>query len=317
MTQPAAQLPAHPAPPSSHVECRTGVAYRRPLADMPLHAANGQRRASGSNRCRSPRPHQRRAGRQAGSARRTRRDRAVSARGGRRFARAGSGPRKTGPRSHAPVIAGAIVGIALACLLIWFVGGAALRAFMDDGTTDEVIVTDFENADAKEAPKAVDADGTLEVMGFNYTFAPADGGTNTLARQLTDSTADPVPLFTVTGTPAGMATYEGFIYVMSNGEGSSTSRATCRATAPSPATSQTRRHDRGCCARGLPAAAHRGRWGGCIRWSSRGSKGWPERRRAAADYRGTSDRIRTLMRCRGRALSNRSANNKNDLRRKR
>lgn len=184
------------------------------------HAANGQRRASGSTvaGARAPINAAQAAKRAAHAAPgETVRYRQEAAGVSRERAQALG---KTGPRSHAPVIAGAIVGIALACLLIWFVGGAALRAFMDDGTTDEVIVADFENADAKEAPKAVDADGTLEVMGFNYTFAPADGGTYTLARQLTDSTADPVPLFTVTGTPAGMATYGGFIYVMSNGEGS-------------------------------------------------------------------------------------------------
>ena len=267
------------------------------------HAANGQRRASGSTvaGARAPINAAQAAKRAAHAAPgETVRYRQEAAGVSRERAQALG---KTGPRSHAPVIAGAIVGIALACLLIWFVGGAALRAFMDDGTTDEVIVADFENADAEEeAPKAVDADGTLEVMVSHYTFAPADGGTYTLARQLTDSTADPVPLFTVTGHASRHGHVRGLYLCDVQWRGQLLHpELPAGRRLPPQRPRRRRRHDRECCARGLPAAAHRGRWAGCIRWSSRGSKGWPERRRAAADYRGTSDRIRTLMRCRGRS----------------
>lgn len=115
---------------------------------------------------------------------------------------------------HAGAIAGAAIGIALACALIWFVGGAVLRAFMADGSVaDEVAAAD--RADTTASATA-DASGTLDVIGFTYSFELTPEGDYALARQNIGSSADPLTVFLVTGEPVGMATYNGVIYVVSN-----------------------------------------------------------------------------------------------------
>lgn len=119
---------------------------------------------------------------------------------------------------HAGAIAGAVIGIALACALIWFVGGAVLRAFMADGpVADEVAAAD--RADTTASATA-DASGTLDVIGFTYSFELTPEGDYALARQNIGSSADPLTVFLVTGEPVGMATYNGVIYVVSNLDGS-------------------------------------------------------------------------------------------------
>lgn len=119
---------------------------------------------------------------------------------------------------HAGAIAGAAIGIALACALIWFVGGAVLRAFMADGpVADEVTAAD--RADTTASATA-DASGTLDVIGFTYSFELTPEGDYALARQNIGSSSDPLTVFLVTGEPVGMATYNGVIYVVSNLDGS-------------------------------------------------------------------------------------------------
>lgn len=119
---------------------------------------------------------------------------------------------------HAAAIAGAVIGIALACALIWFVGGAVLRVFMADGpVADEVAAAD--RADTTASATA-DASGTLDVIGFTYSFELTPEGDYALARQNIGSSADPLTVFLVTGEPVGMATYNGVIYVVSNLDGS-------------------------------------------------------------------------------------------------
>lgn len=124
---------------------------------------------------------------------------------------------------HAAAIAGAVIGIALACALIWFVGGAVLRAFMAEPTADEIVAAD-EAAAADEADTTAsattDASGTLDVIGFTYSFELTPEGDYALARQNIGSSADPLTVFLVTGKPVGMATYNGVIYVVSNLDGS-------------------------------------------------------------------------------------------------
>ena len=119
---------------------------------------------------------------------------------------------------HAGTIAGAVIGIALACALIWFVGGAVLRAFMaDEPVVDEIAATD---QTATTASATADASGTLDVIGFTYSFEETPEGDYALARQNIGSSADPLTVFLVTGEPVGMATYNGVIYVVSNLDGS-------------------------------------------------------------------------------------------------
>ena len=119
---------------------------------------------------------------------------------------------------HAGAIAGTVIGIALACALIWFVGGAVLRAFMaDESVVDEVTATDQAGTTASAT---ADASGTLDVLGFTYSFEETPEGDYALARQNIGSSADPLTVFLVTGEPVGMATYNGVIYVVSNLNGS-------------------------------------------------------------------------------------------------
>lgn len=127
------------------------------------------------------------------------------------------GQRRAG---RAPAVVGAAIGVLMACALIWFVGGTALRAFMYDGPAggDAEDAALAERREDDGAPAATDAAGELEVMGSTYRILPTEGGWS-LTYQLSGSDAEPLPLFAVTGEPVGMATFEHFIYVVSNRDG--------------------------------------------------------------------------------------------------
>lgn len=159
-----------------------------------------------------------RAARTATDSERTRYRQAAAGVSRERAAQLGARPR----RSHAPAIIGAVIGIALACLLVWWIGSAALAVFMDDGTGETVTATDAgtgTEAPAEDTARAVDATGTLDVGDFTYSLVDAGDGTYTLSRQNIGSDAAPNPRFTVTGTPVGMAVYNHYLYVVSNRDG--------------------------------------------------------------------------------------------------
>ena len=127
------------------------------------------------------------------------------------------------PRSHAPgarahrgvVIGGMLVGFALAALLIYIVGGALINVMLHD-----------DRASGEEAMLAADAgtdaggtqtrNDTIDYLGYTYSLVEGEDGSVVFASQLVDSTAEPLALFTVSGTPVGFAWYDGFFYVVSN-----------------------------------------------------------------------------------------------------
>ena len=134
------------------------------------------------------------------------------------------------PRSHAPgararrgvVIGGMLVGLALAALLIYIVGGALINVMLHDdrASGEEAMLaadagTDAGGTQTRTVALAADND-TIDYLGYTYSLVEGEDGSVVFASQLVDSTAEPLALFTVSGTPVGFAWYDGFFYVVSN-----------------------------------------------------------------------------------------------------
>lgn len=134
------------------------------------------------------------------------------------------------PRSHAPgararrgvVIGGMLVGFALAALLIYIVGGALINVMLHDdrASGEEAMLaadagTDAGGTQTRTVALAADND-TIDYLGYTYSLVEGEDGSVVFASQLVDSTAEPLALFTVSGTPVGFAWYDGFFYVVSN-----------------------------------------------------------------------------------------------------
>lgn len=133
------------------------------------------------------------------------------------------GASRTGHQRWA-VVLGIVLGCVIGALLIFVVGGALMNVVLSndapaqDAAAIEGAQGDDEASTSQQTVVLFAEGGEIEYANYTYSILQGEDGSYAFAYQLTGAEADPLPRFTIPGTPVGFACYNNVFYVVSNTE---------------------------------------------------------------------------------------------------